>query len=166
MYHILFLKLVKIVLFHSSNYHQFNSLFSSNYHSYILIFYLLASTFSSTVSSTLFTNSIGFPAQYVYAGTLLPAGTNEFGPITHPLSSWAPSIITLLWPMCTSSSTKQESKWQFCSIVTSFPILMDKGNAWSGAQCVVSNTVFYPIFVLQPTLTADEWPLATLPNAK
>ncbi len=46
------------------------------------------------------TNFTGFPAQRVFYGILLPAGTVELGAIIHPLSNWQPYIITDLKPIC------------------------------------------------------------------
>ena len=46
------------------------------------------------------------------------------------------------------------------------PILTESGYAVSLAKGLAYKTVFYPIFVLEPTLTTLWSPLATLPNPK
>ncbi len=79
-------------------------------------------------------NLTGFPAQSVFSGILLPAGTVELGAMTDPLSSWQPSMTTVLNPMWTLSSIIEDLILQECSILTLLPMLRDNGNAYSGAQ--------------------------------
>jgi hypothetical protein len=57
---------------------------------------------------TSLTYSTGFPAQTYPEGINLPGGTTELGPIIHPLSNLAPSKITVLNPIVTSSSIVAE----------------------------------------------------------
>lgn len=54
------------------------------------------------------TYSTGFPAHNCPAGINLPGGTTLLGPTTAPLSILAPSKITDLNPINTSSSIVQE----------------------------------------------------------
>lgn len=55
-------------------------------------------------------------------------------PIDYPLSICAPSITTVLNPICTSSSIIAFVMLQECSMFTLFPIVVDIGNASSGTQ--------------------------------
>lgn len=52
----------------------------------------------------------------------LPGGTTELGPIMHPFSNFAPSKITDLNPINTSSSIVQEYNVHPSLIITKSPI--------------------------------------------
>jgi len=79
-------------------------------------------------------NRTGLPAQRVFSGILLPAGTVEFGAMTQPFSNWAPYIITDLKPIWAWSSMIDDLILHECSTLTLLPMLSDNGKASSGAQ--------------------------------
>jgi len=117
------------------------------------------------------TNWTGLPAQSVFSGSLVPAGTYEFGAITalsnnkvYPLSIWQPSPTTDLNPIWASSSMIAEEIEHECSIFTLLPIVVERGKASSGAQKTDWMVVLSPIFVLLPTRTALERPSMTAPK--
>lgn len=91
------------------------------------------------------------PPQSCIAGITLPGGTTLLGATTAPFSTRAPSKITLLWPIRTSSSMTQEYKVQLGYIWVKLPIYTIAGNPLGKLEAVVI-TEFSPITLLQPIL--------------
>ena len=82
----------------------------------------------------------------------------------YPLSIWAPSMTTDLKPMWQSSSMIALVMLQECSILTLFPMVVERGKASSGTQYADCTVELSPIFVFAPTLTGFASPSTTAPK--